>query len=143
VPVEATISGPYCRLTLRVHRYEYPTTSTGPDANRLVADAELSVGTTGLFSGSHRLSLHVPDLKRFVDELRALDRDLTGEAKLEHAEDQLAVTIALAAGKGTLAGHLREEVGATLSFSHMPTDQTYVREALGEFTALTAAFPTR
>lgn len=141
--VEATLSGDGCRLTLRVHAYERPRITTGEDANWLVGDAELTLGTTGSFSARHRLSLYAPDLAAFTAQLRALDHDLAGQAKLDHIEGQVEGTITLSAGKGTFAGHLREHIGATLSFDQIPTDQTRVREALRQFVALTNAFPAR
>lgn len=46
-------------------------------------------------------------------------------------------------GKGTIAGYVREHIGASLSFDEIEIDQSYVREALEQFAALADAFRTR
>ena len=96
-----------------------------------------------MFRGTQHIDLFAEDLTRFTDELRVLDRDLTGRAALHHIDGQVAATITLTAGRGTLAGYLGEHIGATLSFEQIPIDQTYVREALQQFDALITAFPVR
>jgi hypothetical protein len=141
--VEATVRGDGCRFTLRVDAYESPSLTTGSDANWLRGAVELAVGTTGRFVASRPLSPYAPDLAAFRNELRTLDRDLTGKATLTHIEDEFELTIALTNGKGTLAGHVREHIGAILRFDQIGTDQSYVREALEHFDALLAAFPVR
>ena len=72
-----------------------------------------------------------------------MDRDLTGDAVLEHIEDQVRIAITLAAGKGTITGFIREHGGAALSFKQYGIDQTYVREALTGLDAFLDAFPVR
>jgi hypothetical protein len=130
-------------LTLHVERYERAEDTTGSDANWLVGTVELKVGTTGAFTAKHQVSLFTPDLERFRDELRVLDRDLSGKATLHHVEGQLELVIELANGSSALRGFVREQVGATVSFDQIATDQTYVREALEQFNALMTAFPVR
>jgi len=130
-------------LTLHVERYERPREPTGSDANWLVGTITLNVGTTGAFTAKHQVSLFTSDLERFTDELRVLDRDLSGEAALHHIEGQLELHIKLASGKGALSGFVREHIGAALSFDQIATDQTYIRETLEQFDALMSAFPVR
>ena len=127
---------------LRVQGYEDPAIPGG-DANWLTAEVELTVGTYGTYHARQRVSLYAPDLAAFAGELRALDRDLTGQAELRHLEGELAATIKLEAGKGTLAGYVREHVFVKLSFRDIAIDQTYVREARQQFDALVGAFPVR
>jgi hypothetical protein len=130
-------------LGLFVERYQFPEITTGSDANWLIATAELAVANTGAFNAKHQLSLFTTDLGAFRDQLRTLDRELSGEAILDHIEDQVRVAIRLANGRGAVTGFLREHVGATLSFDHIATDQTYVRESLQQLDALMDAFPVR
>jgi hypothetical protein len=141
--VEAQIRARDFQLTLRADRYERPADTTGSDANWLVGAVELTVGSMGRFSASLPVSLFTSDLERFAADLRVLDRELTGAAALHHIESQLALTIELAAGTGKLSGFVREHIGAKLGFEGIAVDQTYVREALGQFDALVAAFPVR
>lgn len=141
--VSASVRGHGCCFTLRVDRYESPNLTTGSDANWLAGTVDLEVGLTGTFRVRKQLSPFAPDLKAFRDELRALDRDLTGRATLAHLEDEFELTITLENGKGVLAGRVREHIGASLAFDQIETDQTYVREALEQFDALVTAFPVR
>ena len=143
MPVDAVVRGHGFRLALHVERYERPQDTTGSDANWLVAAVELDLGNTGAFTAKHGVSLFTPDLERFRDALRALDRDLSGEATLHHIESQLELTIKLNKGSGSLRGFVREHIGATLSFDQIATDPTYVREALEQFDELMTVFPVR
>ncbi len=140
---ELAIRGDGLDLALLVEGYEFPEITTGSDANWLIAAAELSVGSTGAFTAQHRLSLFTTDLAGFRDQLRTLDRDLSGDATLEHIEDQFRVAITLANGHGAVTGFIREHIGATLSFDHIATDQSYVRHTLGQLDMLMDAFPVR
>lgn len=115
----------------------------GAEPNWLVGSVEIEVGSTGLFHATHRdLHLRTDELIAFRDQLRELDRVLTGTATLEHIEGQVGATIKLDKGKGELTGFVREFVGARLEFV-TPTDQSYVGQALAEFNALVEAFPIR
>jgi hypothetical protein len=141
--VEAAVRADGFDLTLHVERYERSQETNGSDANWLVGAVALTAGTTGAFTAKHQVSLFTSDLERFRDELRILDRDLSGEAALHHIEGQFELRIKLASGKGALSGFVREHIGATLNFDQIATDQTYVRDALEQFAALMSAFPVR
>jgi hypothetical protein len=143
VAIAAALTGDGFRLVLRVAGYERHDVHTGDDANWLTAEFELTLGTYGTYQARQRVSLFAPDIAAFATALRSLDRDLTGQAKLEHLEDELAVTITLNAGKGMLAGYVREHVAVKLSYREINTDQTHVREARQQFDGLVAAFPPR
>jgi hypothetical protein len=107
----------------------------------VVGSVELEVGSRGLFHASHRdLNLRIDELERFRDELRELDRTLTGSAVLQHHEGDLGATITLEKGKGTLSGFVREW-STSLEFEDVPTDQSYARQALDGFEAILEAFP--
>jgi hypothetical protein len=121
---------------LSVERY-------GVNGTLVIGSVELEVGSTGLFHGTHRdLNLRIDELADFRDQLRELDRTLSGSATLQHHEHQLGATITLAKGKGTLAGFVREW-STVLEFKDVPTDQSYVRQALDGFEAIVDGFPVR
>jgi hypothetical protein len=116
----------------------------GAEPNSVVGSVELEVGSMGLFHATHRdLDLRIDELAGFRDQLRELDRVLTGTATLEHHDGQLGATFTLDKGKGTLCGFVRELAGASLEFKDVATDQSYVRQALAEFDAVIEAFPVR
>ena len=140
---EAVIRGENFVFTLRVDRYVAPQLTSGSDANWLHGAVELEISMVGSYRASQQVSPFASDLEAFRDELRALDRDLTGTATLAHLEGEFEVTIALESGKGTLSGYVREHIGPRLQFDEIKTDQTYVNAALKQFEALTAAFPVR
>lgn len=142
-PCKFAIRGDGLVFTFRTDGYQFPDIQTGSDANWLKAEAELSASGTGTFAAQHDLWLFTSDLASFRDALRALDRDLCGSATLEHIEDQVQITITLTAGRGAIAGLLREHGGAILSFERYGIDQTDIRQALTELDAFLDAFPVR
>jgi hypothetical protein len=81
-------------------------------------------------------------LERFRDELRALDRDRTGEATLTHQEEQFGATVRLGAAEARMTGFVREHLGAELRYD-VGADPSSIPQALAEFDALVRAFPVR
>ncbi len=130
-------------FVLRVWEYEDLGVESGEDANWLRAEVDLAVGSYGTYRARQWVRLYAPDLAAFAGELRSLDRDRSGKAELRHLEDELAATVTLDAGKGLLAGYVREHIAAKLSFRDIATDETYVRASRKQFDALVAAFPPR
>jgi len=57
--------------------------TTGTDANWLRGLIELEVRTTGAYAARQQADVLTTDITRFVDELRKLDEQLTGEAVRE------------------------------------------------------------
>jgi hypothetical protein len=141
--VEVSVRGHGCTFSLQADRYESPEITTGEDANWLSGRVDLTVDRSGSFSARRDVSPYLPDLTAFRDQLRLLDEELSGEATLTHLEGEFGLTIALERGRGTLSGFVKEHVGATLSFSEIEIDQTFVREALQQLDALVTAFPPR
>ena len=101
----------------------------------------MEITREGTFKARRQLTPFAPDLKAFSEQLAVLDRNLTGEAVLAHLEDEFEARITLKNGKGTLAGHVRDPIGSALHFDEIPIDQSYVREALEQFDALTRRSP--
>lgn len=137
------LRGDGCLLLLRVDRYEYPDLRSGGDANWLTSEIELTAGATGAFRVTQALALRTDELEQFRDQLRRLDHELKGEATFAHLEEEVGITVRLSAGKGTLAGFVREHIGPELRFRDVETDQSFVRQALRELDAVVAAFPVR
>ena len=53
------------------------------------------------------------------------------------------MTVELGGREGTLAGFVREPIGAELRFRDVLTNSTFVSQALEEFDQLVRAFPVR
>lgn len=141
--LELTVRGEGLAMSITVAGYEFPHIESGSDANWLSGAVELTVGATGRFTASHKLWLFTTDLQQFRDELRVLDSELSGEARLRHLEGQLDLTIKLTNGRGTVEGVVGEHVGAELVFEQIPIDQTYVRQTLEQLETIISAFPAR
>lgn len=144
--VEAYVRATNFCFALRIDRYEFPDYDTGSDANWLVGSVSLEIASTretGVFRAQKPVASYAPDLTAFRDELRSLDRDLSGQATLQHLEGEYKLTIALDNGKGTLAGFVQDNFGPSLRFDQIVTDQTYVREVLSQFEGLATKFPVR
>jgi hypothetical protein len=143
VSAEVYIAGDSCRLTLRLTRWASPELTSGPDANWVVGEVELTTGSTGRFTARHPVSLRTDELARFRDELGALMETLTGEAALEHLENQFGAKVTLKAGVGELEAFVAENVGAELRVKGVRTDQSYLAQTLRELSGAVAAFSVR
>jgi hypothetical protein len=140
--IEANLRGEGYRLSVRAERYEPSGLATGDDPNWVSGEVELTVGSLGAFSARVPVSLRTFEVERFRDELRALDLDRVGEATLVHKEDQFEATVRLENGVATIAGFVREHVGAELRYQ-VVTDPASIQLAAKEFDALVRAFPVR
>jgi len=123
--------------------YEFPQIISGDDANWVNADVDLTVGRASSYSARLSLTLRTDELAGFLDELRALDTERTGEAELTHLEEEIGLTVRLKRGKGSLEGFVQDHVGPELRFADIEIDQTFVREALKQIDAVVSAFPVR
>jgi hypothetical protein len=85
----ATISADGCALVVRVDGYERPQLESGPDANWLQGEVELTASTGGRFSARQPVSLRTDQLVRFRDQLASVVESLDGEAVLDHMEEQV------------------------------------------------------
>jgi hypothetical protein len=90
---------------------------------------ELDLQCCGSFHASHRPIIYTVELERFAHQLRALDEDPTGEARLEHGGDEIGLTVRLNSGTGTLKGFLADSAGGTLSFENVDIDHAFVHHA--------------
>ena len=124
--------------------YEFPSFTTGDDANWVNAELDLTAtGGASSYSARQSVTLRTEELERFRDELRALAAKLSGQAWYAHLEDEVELIVELKRGKGTLSGFVQDHVGPELRFEHVEIDQAFVREALGQFDALVSAYPVR
>lgn len=141
---EAHLRGEGCQLVVRATGYEYPELDTGDDANWVTGEVELSCARAGRFTAAVAVALRTDELAAFVEQLRVIDAELAGEARLAHLEKQLGATVRLDGdGQGTLSAFVRDHVEAELRVADAPIDPPAVREALGQFAALVDAFPVR
>lgn len=140
--IEANLRGEGCRLSVRADRYEPSGLATGDDPNWISGEIELTLGSLGAFSGRVPVSFRTFELERFRDELRELDMDRTGTATLTHLEEQFRAVVTIEGGQATIAGFVREHVGAELRYQ-VTTDATHIRAAAAEFDGLVRAFPVR
>lgn len=143
---EATLKATGVRLALSVQGYQFPQVDTGSDANWLVCNVGLDVHRGGTFHAErHRLTLVTVELESFTRELRVLQRDVTGQAVLEHIEEQISLTVTLKEGKGTFAGFLAAArlSDARLSFANAEIDQSFLGDAVEQLDAIVHAFPIR
>ncbi|HEX4009830.1 MAG TPA: hypothetical protein VHX62_07470 [Solirubrobacteraceae bacterium] len=141
---EAHLRGEGCQLVLRATGYEYPELATGDDANWVTGEVELSCVRVGRFTATVAVALRTDELAAFVEQLRTVDAELAGEARLTHLEAQLGATVCVNGdGGGTLSAFVRDHVEAELRVADAPIDPSAVRVALDEFAALVDAFPVR
>jgi hypothetical protein len=140
---EATIAGDEFRLVLRVSGYERPTLESGADANWLVAEAELLAESSGTFRARRAVALRTEELEAFHRELAQVVERFEGEVTLRHMEDEVGCTIRLRHGRGEFDGFVRSHVGPELRLSGMPTDQSFLQQAVRELAASCASFPSR
>jgi hypothetical protein len=128
-------------LEIHVHGYEYPQFTTGRDANWLLCDIRLDLEHHGTFHAQHRLTILTVELGAFAQQLHALHQQLTGQATLEHSEEQIGVTITLDHDKGTIEGFLAEIPTSRLSFHDIPIDQSFLPDLLEQLHAILGAYP--
>jgi hypothetical protein len=141
---EAHLRGEGCELVLRATGYEHPELDTGDDANWVRGEVELAWARVGRFSATVAVALRTDELAAFVEQLRAVDAELAGEARLTHLEAQLGATVRFNGdGRGTLSAFVRDHVEVELRVADAPIEPPAVRVALDEFAALVDAFPVR
>jgi hypothetical protein len=140
--IEANLRGDGFRLSVRADKYEPSGLATGDDPNWVSGEIELTVGSLGAFTARVPVSLRTHEIERFRDELQALDLDHHGDARLAHKEDQFEASVHFESGQGTIAGFVREHVGAELRYQ-VTTDAAATHRAATEFDALVRAFPVR
>jgi hypothetical protein len=142
---EASLEGDGFRFTLRASRYERPDNEDDDyyDRNWVYGEVEMETSRGGRFVAKKEVSFLAGDLALFVEQLRVLDRTLSGEALLRHLEAEFDVNVRLDAGLGTLSAVVTAHVQAELSVEKVAINQSYIRLALPAFEALAQAFPMR
>jgi hypothetical protein len=141
--VEIVIAGDECKLTLKVVRYEFGEAQDYHDANWLVTDAELVAGSTGHFEARCEVTIRTTELLDFRDGVRRAIESHSGSPRLDHMEEQVGCTIAVAGTKAELSAFIKEHVGAELSASPCKMDERQLKRTLGDLDAAVEAFPVR
>lgn len=111
--------------------------------NALLCEIELDLNRVGSFHASHRPVIYTVELERFNQQLKALDRDPTGQATLEHSAQEIRLALDLDDGNGTLDGFLADSTACRLEFEHINIDRAFIRQALDQLEPILDAFPAR
>lgn len=140
---EVTFDGDGCRFTLGVVRYEFDEDARGVEANWLRAGVRVELSATGGFRCSVPVMLMADELSYFRDDLgRVLSRQ-KGTAKLDTEEDCVSIVVTVAPQSSALAGYVKSEGFAMLSFEDIATDEGSLRNAHGQLVELVREFPVR
>lgn len=140
---EVTFEGDGCRFTLGVVRYEFHEDAHGAEANWLKGGVRVELSATGAFRCSAPVLLMADELSYFRDDLGRVLARQKGVATLDTEEDCVSIAITIAPGSCTLAGYVRSEGFAGLSFEEIATDEASLRQAHGQLVELVREFPVR
>lgn len=95
----------------------------------------------------HSPTLYTFELASFTDQLRALEREGSGQAVLGDADaqsgDEFGLTISLSDATNTLAGFVGNKAGARLGFGPIDIDPSFLADALALFDDIIKTFPVR
>jgi hypothetical protein len=145
--VEGLLRAYYFQLRLSVDGYAFPHFSTGRDGNALgcrIVIEDTEIGDSYL---RHHPTLYTYELSSFTEQLRALQRERSGQAVLgdpdEESGDELGLTISLSDDTGTLAGFVGNQAGARLGFGPIDINLSLVSDALTLFDDIIETFPVR
>jgi hypothetical protein len=145
--VEGLLRSYYFQLRLSVDGYAFPHFSTGRDGNALACRIVVEDTEIGDSYLRHHPTLHTYDLASFTEQLRALERDASGQAVLgdpdEESGDEFGLTISLTDGTGTLAGFVGNQAGARLGFGPIDINPSLVTDALTLLDEIIETFPVR
>jgi hypothetical protein len=144
--IEGTLRAYYFQLRLSVEDYEFPHFNTGRDGNALACQVVIEDTEIGDSYLRHSPTLYNFELASFTEQLRALQREGSGQAVLgdpdEESGDELGLTISLSDGTGTLAGFIGNKAGARLGFGPIDIDRSFLADALALFDDVTETFPS-
>jgi len=130
------------RIEITISGYERQPTGDYHDDNWLTVEVSLAVGG---FRGRYSASFLTEELVSFRDQIAALYKSLSGEAKLITMENQLFLALT-GNGRGgvSLKGEAWDQpgVGNRLEF-RLELDQTYLASTLAELDAVIERFPVR
>ena len=145
--IEGTLRAYYFQLRLSVEDYEFPHFNTGRDGNALACHVVVEDTEIGDSYLRHSPTLYNFELASFTEQLRALQREGSGQAVLGDADpesgDEFGLTISLTDGTGTLAGFLGNQAGACLGFGPIDIDRSFLADALALFDDIIETFPVR
>jgi hypothetical protein len=145
--IEGTLSAYYFQLRLSVEDYEFPHFTTGRDGNALASQVIVEDTEIGDSYLRHNPTLHNYELSSFTEQLRALERDGSGQAVLGDPDpesgDELGLTISLTDGTGTLTGFIGNTAGARLGFGPIDIDRSFLADTLALFNDIIKTFPVR
>ncbi len=145
--IEGALRSYYFQLRLSVEDYEFPHFNTGRDGNALACQVVVEDTEIGDSYLRHSPTLYNFELASFTEQLRALEREGSGQAVLGDGDtesgDEFGLTISLTDGTGTLAGFVANKAGARLRFGPIDIDRSLLAEALALFDDIIETFPVR
>jgi hypothetical protein len=145
--IEGTLRAYYFQLRLSVEDDEFPHFNTGRDGNALACEMVIEDTEIGDSYLRHNPTLYNFEIASFTEQLRALERERSGQAVLGDADaesgDEFGLTISLSDGTGTLAGFVGNKTGARLGFGPIDIDRSFVADALALFDDIIETFPIR
>ena len=145
--IEGALHSYYFQLRLSVEDYEFPHFNTGRDGNALACQVVVEDTEIGDSYLRHSPTLYNFELASFNEELRALEREGSGQAVLGDVDtesgDEFGLTISLTDSTGTLAGFVGNKAGARLRFGPIDIDRSFLTDALALFDDIIETFPVR
>ncbi|WP_243287473.1 hypothetical protein [Geothrix terrae] len=130
------------QFSITVLGYERSASGEFYDDNWLTSRVKISVGS---FSGEFGLSLFTTDFTSFLEQLSALYKTLSGEAKFETMEGQIEFSMT-GNGRGgvEVSGRVLDQagIGNKLEFAFQ-VDQTYLPLAIHDLNEILNEFPAR
>ena len=145
--IEGTLHAYYFQLRLSVENYEFPHFTTGRDGNALACQVVIEDTDLGDSYLRHRPTIYNYELASFTEQVRALQRDGSGQAVLGDPDpesgDEFGLTISLTDGTGTLAGFIGNQTGARLPFGPIDIVGTLLTDALALLDDIIETFPVR
>ena len=100
----------------------------------LDGEVRVALTTTARFEAAASVCWYRPDLLSFQRQLDEMYSTLSGVAELSDCEAGLELRVELEDGRGAISGRVGDPALATyLEFKRVPTDQTYLRDAVADF----------
>jgi hypothetical protein len=107
-------------------------------------EVRVALTTTARFEAAASVRWYCPDLRSFQRQLDDMYSSLSGVAELWDCEARLELRVELEDGRGTISGRVGDPaLGTRLEFKRVPTDQSYLREAIAGFRRIGDALSPR
>lgn len=143
MPAEGCLRGDGFEARVSASGYRYPDTTDPDDAQWVLGSVDVTVTGAARFRAAANVSFWAEELQAFQRQLAALHANLSGEAVLTHLEGMVELRVRLDRGRGSIAGFVQDQGGARLQFDEIPTDQSYLFDAVAGLERIVDSFPPR